>query len=384
MKTFLFLIAISISTVLVHCKKDNLPTTAQELTETVEEDMAVQHISGLAFIITKGNQILVERYLGQADRRLNKAVEENTLFLLASISKTVTATALMQLYEQDSFELDDPINNYLGFAVQPPNTTTPITFRMLLQHTAGIADGGALDDEYFWGQDSPNDLSVFLENYFTPGTSSYDANANFTGEEPGTQHDYSNVGAALVGHLVEAITGIPFDVYCQQYIFTPLCMNSSSWRLQGLDTSRIAQPYTYNNRAYEAIGHYTFTDYPNGGLRTTARDLARFMIAYQQGGQFNNQVLLNNSTVNLMLTETLVDQDNGIGLHWFTYDRAVRNLWGHDGAEQGTTTMMGFNPSTGVGIVVLCNATDANLDAVSDLLYDFGQHTTLTGNALGC
>lgn len=372
------------SIVLVHCKKDNTPTTTQELVEIVEDEMAIQHISGLAFIITKGNKILVEEYLGQADRRLNKVVEENTMFLLASISKTVTATALMQLYEQDSFELDDPINNYLGFAVQPPNTTTPITFRMLLQHTAGIADGPALDNEYFWGQDSPNALSMFLQNYFTVGSSSYNANDNFTGEEPGNQHDYSNVGSALIGHLVEAITGMPFDSYCQQYIFNPLCMNASSWRLGGLDTSRIAQPYAYNNGTYNAIGHYTFTDYPNGGLRATARDLTRFMIAYQQGGQFNNQVLLNNSTVDLMLTEALVDQDNGVGLHWFTYDRATRNLWGHDGGEQGTTTMMGFNPSTGVGIVVLCNATDADLDAISNELYDFGQHTTLTGTALGC
>jgi CubicO group peptidase (beta-lactamase class C family) len=335
-------------------------------------------------MITKGNQILVEKYLGMADRRLNKAVDEQTMFLLASISKTVTGTALMQLYEQDSFELDDPINNYLGFVVQPPNTTTPITFRMLLQHTAGIADGPALDNEYFWGQDSPNDLSVFLEHYFTSGSSSYDANANFTGEEPGSQHDYSNVGSALAGHLVEAITGISFDLYCQQYIFNPLCMYSSSWRLQGLDTSRIAQPYSYDRGSYEAIGHYTFTDYPNGGLRATTRDLARFMVAYQQGGQFNNQALLKNSTVNLMLTETLVDQDNGVGLHWFTYDRAARNLWGHDGGEQGTTTMMGFNPSTGVGIVILCNATDADLETISDMLYDFGQQTTLVGEVLGC
>jgi CubicO group peptidase (beta-lactamase class C family) len=192
------------------------------------------------------------------------------------------------------------------------------------------------------------------------------------------------VGSALAGHLLEAITGISFDLYCQQYIFNPLCMYSSSWRLQGLDTSRIAQPYSYDRGSYEAIGHYTFTDYPNGGLRATTRDLARFMVAYQQGGQFNNQALLKNSTVNLMLTETLVDQDNGVGLHWFTYDRAARNLWGHDGGEQGTTTMMGFNPSTGVGIVILCNATDADLETISDMLYDFGQQTTLVGEVLGC
>lgn len=384
MKLLLLFVSLFLATFFIHCQKDTLPITLEELVEEVEEEMEAQHISGLSFILTKGDKIIAEKYLGQADRRLNKAVDAHTKFLLASISKTVTATALMQLYEQDSFDLDDSINGYLNFVVQAPNTTTPITFRMLLQHTAGIADGPALDNEYFWGQDSPNDLGTFLSQYFTPGTATYNATANFTGEEPGAVHEYSNVGAALVGHLVEVISGVDFDTYCQNNLFQPLCMNASSWRLNGLDTSTIAQPYDFENGAYQAIGHYTFTDYPNGGLRSTTKDLARFMVAYQQGGQFNGQSILKASTIALMHTEALVDQENGVGLHWFTYDRGDRNLWGHDGGEQGTTTMMGFNKSTGIGIIILCNATDAELDELTYQLYDFVENSSAQGTALGC
>lgn len=384
MKMLLLLSSLALSTLFFHCQKDPLPLTIEELVEDVEDEMDVQHISGLSFIITKGNKIVAEEYLGQADRRLNKGVSANTKFLLASISKTVTATALMQLHEQDSFDLDDSINDYLNFAVQPPNTTTPITFRMLLQHTSGIADGPALDNEYFWGQDSPNDLGTFLSQYFTPGNSQYHATDNFTGEEPGAVHEYSNVGSALAGYLVEAISGVDFDTYCQNNIFQPLCMNASAWKLHGLDTTTIAQPYTYENGAYEAIGHYTFTDYPNGGLRTTTRDLARFMVAYQQGGQFNGQRILKASTIQLMHTEAFVDQENGVGLHWFTYNRGGSNLWGHDGGEQGTTTMMGFNKSTDIGIIILCNATDAELEELTQQLYDFAKNSSAQGTALGC
>jgi CubicO group peptidase (beta-lactamase class C family) len=367
-----------------NCQKDQPPLSKTELLELLEEELEDQNIAGLSLIVTKNNNILVEEYLGDADKSLNTAVTATTKFLLASISKTVTATALMQLYEKDSFKLDDPVNNYLPFSVSPPNSTTPITFRMLLEHQSSIADGSALDNEYFWGQDSPKDLGVFLQEYFTPGTTSYNATENFTGEEPGTRHAYSNVGTALVGYLVARISGMDFDVYCQNNIFQPLCMRSSSWRLNSLDTSSIAQPYDYSNGNFNPIGHYTFTDYPNGGLRTTTRDLTRFMLAYQQQGQFNGQRLLKATTIDQMLTEHLVDGENGVGWHWFTYDRQDRNIWGHDGGEEGTTTMMGFNKSTGVGVVILCNGTDVDLDYLLEEAYDYGTNTSSTGTALGC
>lgn len=387
MKPFFLFLSIVLATSFFHCDKnqDALPITKEELREDVIDEMNSQNISGLSLIVTKDDQVLVEEYLGQADRGKNIAVDKETKFLLASISKTVAATALMQLYEQDSFDLDDSINDYLTFAVNPPNTTTAVTFRMLLQHTSGIADGPSLDDEYYSGQDSPKDLGTFLSDYFTPGRSDYNANDNFTGDEPGAVHNYSNVGAALVGHLVETITGVDFDVYCNNNIFQPSCMNASSWKLNGLDTTKIAQPYEYENGNFEAIGHYSFTDYPNGGLRATASDLARFVVAYQQGGQYNGQSILKTSTVDLMLTEYLVDGENGVGLHWFTYDRADRNLWGHDGGEKGTTTMMGFNKATGIGVVILCNATDADLDEIMKMAYDFvADNDALSGTRLGC
>jgi CubicO group peptidase (beta-lactamase class C family) len=81
----------------------------------------------------------------------------------------ITATALLQLHEKGLFSLQDATNGYLPFVVENPNFTTPITFQMLLTHTSGIADGTALDDQYYYGKDSPISLRYFLENYLVPG-----------------------------------------------------------------------------------------------------------------------------------------------------------------------------------------------------------------------
>ena len=133
-----------------------------------------------------------EDYFGTSQVQQNVALADDHLFLLASISKVVTATALLQLYEDGLFDLDDKINDHLSFNVSIPNHSTDITFRMLLTHTSGIADGSALDGQYYYGEDSPIVLGDFLENYLSPNGNLYNANENFHDFAPGSQHEYSN------------------------------------------------------------------------------------------------------------------------------------------------------------------------------------------------
>lgn len=345
----------------------------EEFRGFIQEEMDFQDIPAMSVLIFRGNEILYEQYQGQSNVQQNTSLTPDDLFLLASVSKVVTATALLQLFDDGEFELDDRINDYLPFEVSVPDQTTPITFRMLLTHTSGIADGPALDDQYYYGQDSPTALDYFLSNYLVPGGEFYDATDNFYDFEPGTQYEYSNEGSALIAVLVEAITNQDFVAYCHENIFTPLGMSRTFWRLEEAFQSdaTIVQPYELDGRQLDPIEHYTFTDYPNGGLRSTGKDLFQFLSAFVQAGKTDGIQLLEASTVDAMLTPQIPNIDDEVGLHLFQLD-ASNNLWGHDGGEQGVATIMAFNPDTKVGAIILSNQGAADLEDILVEAYQLG------------
>ncbi len=340
-----------------------------EFREYILEEMDIQNIPALSVLIFDENKILNEDHTGKSNINQNISLQANHLFLLASVSKVITATALMQLYEDKRFSLDDNISDYLSFEVRNPNYSENITFRMLLTHTSGIADGSALDDQYYYGEDSPVGLGFFLENYLVANGSFYDATENFHDFAPGTDYGYSNIGNALIGLLVEEISGLDFNTYCKQNIFNPLGMTETFWRLDEISQT-IVQPYNYD-RGYEEIQHYTFTDYPNGGLRSTGRDLYKFLTAYLNNGASNNHQLLNQNTIDEMLTLQIPSINDTMGLHIYRLN-AANELWGHDGGEQGVATIMAFNPTTKVGAIVLSNQGDSDLEEILIEAYKLG------------
>lgn len=352
------------------CQKDIDITDSEEFESYLVDEMSFQKIPALSVLIFDEQEILFEKTLGKAHLQDNLALQPDHLFLLASISKTITATALLQLNEDNLFSLDDNINDYLSFNVTIPNHSGTITFRHLLTHTSAIADGSALDNQYYYGTDSPIDLGTFLASYLVPGGSLYNASENFHNFAPGAEYKYSNTGSALMGFLVEEISGLSFNEYCKRNIFSPLGMTQTHWRLDEINGT-IVQPYNYVNGQYEAIQHYTFSDYPNGGLRSTSRDLYKFLTALVNNGSSNNQQLLSAATVNAILTPQIPTLDPNVGLHFFKLND-THQLWGHDGGEQGVATIMAFNPTTKVGAIILTNQGDSDLDEILVEAYELG------------
>ena len=356
------------------CKRDRLtPEDSSEFEDLVEREMRKQDIPAMATLIFRGNDVLYEGYFGKADVERDVDLGPEHSFLLASISKTATAAALMQLYDQGLFSLDDPINDHLPFSVNAPDASTDITIRMLLTHSSSIADGPALDGQYYYGTDSPTPLSDFMEAYLVPGGAHYDASQNFHDFEPGTDHEYSNIGSALIGVLVEEISGMEFNAYCKQALFPVLNMTASHWRLDEMDTLDIVRPYQKQGRDLIPLAHYTFTDYPNGGLRATPRDLHQLAAMYAQGGSLNGATILQASTVADMLNPQIPDLDPTVGLHLFLMDQS-NGLWGHDGGESGVSTTMAFHPSTQIGVIILTNQGDAKLDDLQSAAYHLGEN----------
>lgn len=364
----LFLALLCLGYSVSSCNKDDLNIeNPADLEEYLAEEMDFQNIPALSVLLFEKQEVLYQNQLGSANLQQNIPLQSNHLFLLASVSKMITATTLLQLYGNGEFELSDNINDYLPFNVTNPSTAGTITFKMLLTHTSSIADGSVLDNHYYYGEDSPVELGFFIEEYLTPNGQFYNATENYHAFSPGTDVEYSNVGNALIAVLVEQISGLAFNTYCKQHIFEPLQMNDTYWRLDEISQT-IVQPYNYENGSYQSIEHYTFTDYPNGGLRSTASDLHKFMSAIALGGALNGFRLLEAQTVQQMHTPQITNLDTETGLHMFKLN-AEHNLWGHDGGEQGVATIAAFNPSNGIGAIILSNQGDADLDEMLSECY---------------
>jgi CubicO group peptidase (beta-lactamase class C family) len=242
----------------------------EELDSIIISTMETYHLPGLASLIIKQDQIIWNRNYGYANVELNRSVEDSTLFLMASISKTIMATAIMQLWEDGLFGLDDNINDYLQPDFQVINPNHPrdtITFKMLMTHTSSINDNWSILDPLTVCGDSPIPLDSFLINYFTPGGIYYSI-ANFSPSAPGNTRIYTNAGACLLAYLVERLSGMSFDQYCRENIFDPLDMDETSWFLEGLDTTKIATPYEWTGGQYVAMCHQGWPIYPIAYLKT--------------------------------------------------------------------------------------------------------------------
>jgi len=338
---------------------DSPPQTAPayvSLDSFIVATMAQTHIAGLSACIVRDGAIAWSGAFGYSYVDGGIPVTDSTLFMLASVSKTVTGLALMQLWENGNFELDDNINDYLPFPIVNPNyPSAPITFRQLLTHTSSLNDNwDVMFSTYVYG-DTPIPLDQYLADYFVPGGTYYDPVANFNSWAPGTVHEYCNHGFVLIGYLVQVISGVPFAQYCQDSIFAPLQMNNSSWFLAGLDTMNVAMPYHWNG-SYQALGQFGYADYPAGTLRSSAPQLARFLLAHLQHGTLDSVAVADSATIDTITTlqyPTIVADQ---GLTWFRSNFGGQWVWEHGGGDQGVCTRVGFCPAKQTAIVVLTNS----------------------------
>ncbi|MBI5058898.1 serine hydrolase [candidate division KSB1 bacterium] len=338
---------------------------AAELDSFIDSTMQARHIPGLSACAVRDGEIVWTGNYGNANIAQDIAPTDSTLYHLASISKTVVATALMQLWEDSLFGLDDDINLYLPWEVHHPfYPDSAITVRMLMTHTSGIADNGdELDQLYTWGGDSPIPLGEFLMNYLTPGGTYYHAGANFSNAVPGTVWNYCNVGATLAAYLVERMNpdSLAFEEYCQEHILHPLGMNNSSFFQANLDMSQAAVPYAWNGSRYVSYQHPGYPDFPAGQLRTSVNQLARHLIAFMQHGQIDGARILDSTTVEMMSSAQLPSPVWGgyvWGLFWISRTWWGRVVWGHHGLEHGAATDMWYCPAENTGVIVLTNGED--------------------------
>ena len=335
------------------------PNNPTALDRFILDGMKEAKVPGLAAAVVKKGKVLWTGSYGWANLEQKIPVTDDTLFQIASVSKPVTACAVMQLVEHGKLSLDADVNEVLPFPVRNPKyPKVPITLKHLLTHTSGIRDNwNLLEDTWVKNGDFPKPLGESLAAYLQPKGEYYSAKKSFYQWAPGTKSQYSNVGVALAAYLAEAKAKTPFETLCQKGIFEPLDMQGSSFRLKGMNQTKIAVPYGFKKKtgAFKPLGHHGYLDFPSGTLRVTAPHLSRFLLSFIGDGQLDGTRILKADTVREMRKIPFPKADSKQGLVWYFDKLGGARTMGHDGGDPGVSTVMQYRPKDGVGYLILMN-----------------------------
>jgi CubicO group peptidase (beta-lactamase class C family) len=320
---------------------------------------------GVGAAIIVGKKVVWMKGYGFADKAQSIPFTPHTVMNIGSISKTFTGAALMRAVEEGKLSLDADINTYLPFkVVNPYFPDARITLRQLATHTSGIADRWAVyEGTYHYGGDSPEPLGEFLKDYFAPDGKHY-AKDNFLNAKPGTHREYSNIGAGLVGYIVEIAVGEKLNAYTKRRFFAPLQMEDTGWFLSDIALANHSRLYVSQSGLAVPIPLYGVTTYPDGGVRTSVADLSKFFIALLNEGEYEGTRILRKRSANEMLRfeytaankpENVDLKEKNSGIFWQSKFNVTR--MGHGGTDPGLKTEMLTDLSKEIGVILFTNTS---------------------------
>lgn len=252
-------------------------------------------LAGAVVLVTSRDKVLSFDVVGYADVAAKAPMREDTLFWIASTSKAFVGTALMMLVEDGKIGLDDPVTKYLpqfSPKIGDREPARPITIRMLLSHTSGL------------GWNFP----------LTAGASPLGEVVNGYAQvpllhEPGSEFSYTDADIATVGHIIEVVSGMPYDAFLHRRLLDPLGMKDTTFFPSEAQLSRLAKTYWINpsTKVFElapANAERRFVA-PAGGLFSTANDLAKFCRMLLNGGKLSGRRYISESALNEMTRDQL-------------------------------------------------------------------------------
>ena len=325
----------------------------QKIEAVIKTIMARDNIPGLSVAIVTGDQLRWSNGYGLSDVENSVPAKPATVYRLASISKTITATAAMQLFERGKLDLDAPVQKYCPAFPQKQWTLTP---RQLLGHLGGVrhyhenGDDVEITRHYKSMVDA---LDVFKDDPLL--------------HEPGTKFFYSSYGFNLLGCVIEGASGMKYADYVRENIFRPAGMD----RIRVDDLFEIipnrAQGYQKTAGGELRNSGLLDTSYkiPSGGLASTVEDLARFAIALQKG------LLVKPETLGQAWTrqKTRDGKETPYGLGWVISEENGRKVVAHSGGQQRVSTLLYMVPERNFALVLMSNLEDAG-GSMSEIAHD--------------
>ena len=313
-----------------------------------QSQLAKSNIPGAAISIVKDGEILFTQGYGYADLEGKIPVDaEKTQFRVASLSKLFTATAAMQLYEQGALDINSDINEYLqGWQLENPYSE-PVTPARMMMHTDGTTQRLIGLGARTKAQMQP--LKEYLPKYMPA-----------IDYPPGKFYSYSNHSIALLGYLVEKISGTPFVEYMDKNIFGPLNMKDSTFRQPPVSElpQNFATGYRIVNGKAEPVPYLYLNITPAAALTTTATDMAHFMLAHLQLGNYQGDRILQPETAEMMHSSHYQIHPKLPGTSYGFRERLVNNkrAIGHLGSLRGYSSSLDLILEENIGIFIATNS----------------------------
>ena len=291
---------------------------------------------------------------GVADVGSKTPVTKDTVFRIGSITKTFTAIAVMQLYERGLVDLDAPANDYLRCIRLIPAKASfrPATVRHLLTHTAGIGYWRRLSDLLQPGVGS----GVRAGRSGAPPLASYYRKGLPVEVEPGTKWVYSNHGFAVLGQIVEDVSGQPFDRHLRDYIFEPLGMERSDLIRSERVAALLATGYALRPGGLKPVADREVPTPGGGGIYSTPGDMGRYLAALQHMGA-DEHLVLKPATLAAMFQPHFQPDPrlSGMGLGFELGEQSGHQTVGKTGIVSGFLSAMVLAQEDGVGVFALSN-----------------------------
>ena len=357
----------------VRAQRSGVPDQWAAFTRTFDAYADSDRIVGASVAVVRGGRILEHHEHGLADRARGQRVTEQSIFHYASITKTLTAIAIMQLRDRGLLSLDDPVVRYvpeLRRVHDAYGSVDSVTLRMLLSHSAGFQNGTwPYSDGKPWQPFEPTEWSqlVAMMPY---------QELQF---KPGSRYSYSNPGYIYLARVIEHLTGDPWETYIQKNIFSPLGLARSYF---GATPYYLAADRSHNYSAEKdsASGRDTVIDHgadfdpgitiPNGGWNAPLSDVARYIAFLVNAAQGDTALQRRFDTVlahrdleemwkprypTSARTSATGSPDEEIGLSFFVVRRGTTTFVGHTGEQAGFTSFLYLNPRTGDAVVAAFN-----------------------------
>jgi CubicO group peptidase (beta-lactamase class C family) len=345
-KIFLLLFFIG-----VHAKAQSIKAE-----EAIQQIMQETPVMGLSVAVVKNNKIIYTHSFGLKDAETKTPLANDNIFRIASISKSFSATAIMQLVEAHKIDLDQDVSELVGFKMRNPKfPETVITLRLMLSHLSSINDS-----QGYFTLDSINPAKS--DNWFKC----------YNNYEPGKGYNYCNLNFNMIGTIIEKISGERFDAYVQNHILLPLKLYGGYY-VDGLDKTKFASIYEYKTdsakfilspgayaprtaeiAAYE-MGYSTPIFSPTGGMKISAKDLATYMMMHCNYGKYNGVRIISKKSSKRMQTPASEIEQYGFAIETSTKIIDGKVMTGHTGSAYGLYSAMFFNPDEKFGIVVISN-----------------------------
>lgn len=312
---------------------------------------------GLAVVVVRASGPQLFSGHGVANIESATPVSEDTVFRIGSITKTFTAVAVMQLWEQGLIDLDAPANNYLrAFQLVPAKASwRPATVRHLLTHTAGVPEWlhplRMIKSRWFAETFALEERVPTLAEYYQGGLR--------LAAEPGTIWTYTDHGFATLGQIVEDLSGQALDRYFRDRIFEPLGMTDTDLLRSQRLTARLATGYHLSSDGPKAVTDRQGLTAAAGSIYSTPRDMARYIAAFLAGGSGEHGSILNPETVALMVQPHYQPDPRipGMGLAFWRVNLGGHAAVEHQGVVPGFNSQIFLAPDDAAGVLAFTNGS---------------------------